>query len=189
MTAQVKPKSSETAATRPPARLHHAAYVSADQERTRHFYEDILEFPLVAFWTEREEIFGEMHEFSHAFYGLEDGGALAFFNFSYPEHQTRYTANRQEVFVHLALKTDRAQQDRIRQKLKESGLKVVEADHGFAYYLYVTDPDGQLIEFTVDPPHAGEIDRGQRRTAREALRRWQSGDRTPNNELLHTGQR
>lgn len=186
MIAQVKTKSSEAAATRPPARLHHAAYVSGNQERTRHFYEDILEFPLIAFWIEREEIFGELHEYSHAFYGLEDGAALAFFNFSIPEQKTRYMAKRQELFVHLALKVDRVQQDRIRQRLKDSKIEVWEADHGFAYSLYVTDPDGQLIEFTRDPPDADEIDRSQRRTAHEALNRWQSGDRTPNNEQRHT---
>jgi len=35
-----------------PSRLHHTAYVSKDLEATRHFYEDILGFPLVATWCE-----------------------------------------------------------------------------------------------------------------------------------------
>jgi glyoxylase I family protein len=33
-----------------PSRLHHTAYVAKDLEKTRHFYEDILGFPLVATW-------------------------------------------------------------------------------------------------------------------------------------------
>ena len=36
-----------------PRRLHHAAWVTRDQEATRHFYEDILGLPLVATWAER----------------------------------------------------------------------------------------------------------------------------------------
>ena len=36
-----------------PIRLHHNAYVCADQERTRHFYEDIVGLPLVATWIEQ----------------------------------------------------------------------------------------------------------------------------------------
>jgi catechol 2,3-dioxygenase-like lactoylglutathione lyase family enzyme len=38
-----------------PQRLHHNAYVCADQERTRHFYEDILGLPLIATWIERHD--------------------------------------------------------------------------------------------------------------------------------------
>jgi hypothetical protein len=36
-----------------PRRLHHAAWVTRDQEATRHFYEDIIGLPLVATWAER----------------------------------------------------------------------------------------------------------------------------------------
>ena len=38
-----------------PVRLHHNAYVCADQEKTRHFYEDIVGLPLVATWIEQGE--------------------------------------------------------------------------------------------------------------------------------------
>ena len=33
-----------------PKRLQHNAYVTRDQEATRHFYEDIIGMPLVATW-------------------------------------------------------------------------------------------------------------------------------------------
>jgi glyoxylase I family protein len=32
----------------PPARLHHHAFVTTDQEATRRFYEDVVGLPLVA---------------------------------------------------------------------------------------------------------------------------------------------
>ena len=68
-----------TSATIPSAvRLHHHAYVTTDQEATRRFYEEIAGLPLVATWTE----VGEGQELCHTFFGLSDGGALAFFQFA-----------------------------------------------------------------------------------------------------------
>ena len=60
-----------------PRRLHHHAYVVADQERTRHFYEDILAMPLVATWCEKEHVRGKEREYCHTFFSLADGSALA----------------------------------------------------------------------------------------------------------------
>jgi len=65
-----------------PLRLHHNAYVCANQERTRHFYEDIVGLPLVATWIEESEFPefpGRKVSFAHTFFGIGDGGALAFF--------------------------------------------------------------------------------------------------------------
>ena len=67
-----------------PARLHHNAFVTEDQEATRAFYEDLIGLPLVATWTEVEELFGEERTYCHTFYGLGDGSALAFFQFADP---------------------------------------------------------------------------------------------------------
>ncbi len=66
-----------------PARLHHYAFVVRDQEVNRQFFEDIIGLPLIATWCEsgaRPEVQGEM-AYCHTFYGLADGGALAFFQF------------------------------------------------------------------------------------------------------------
>lgn len=175
--------STQDIASTVPARLHHAAYVCADQERTRHFYEDLIGIPLSAFWIEREVIGGEAHEMSHAFYALADGGAIAFFNFADPALQARYTAKRQEMFIHLALKVSKEQQDRVRERLTQAGIGVFEADHGFTFSIYFNDPDGQLIELSADPEDIAEIDARQRTTAHASLRRWLAGDRTPNNAL------
>jgi glyoxylase I family protein len=171
-------------ATRParmPKRVHHSAYVSADQERTRRFYEDLLGMPLVAFWVERSEVMGEMMEFSHALYGMADGSALAFFNFADPGRQARFTAKIQDMFVHLALAVDRLHQDDLHRRLQAAGHPVMVMDHGYVRSIYVRDPDGQLIEFTSDVMDAESIDREQRLTAHASLRRWLAGDRTPNN--------
>ena len=65
-----------------PSRLHHTAYTSYDLEATRHFYEDIIGLPLVATWCESDELFGKERTYCHCFFGLGDGGALAFFQFA-----------------------------------------------------------------------------------------------------------
>src|SRR5690349_19118543 len=65
-----------------PSRLHHTAFTSRDLEATRHFYEDIIGLPLVATWCEKDELFGKERVYCHCFFGLADGGALAFFQFA-----------------------------------------------------------------------------------------------------------
>src|SRR2546427_7446866 len=61
-----------------PSRLHHNAYVTRDQEKTRRFYEDVIGLPLMATWCESDELFGKVRTYVHTFYGIGDGGALAF---------------------------------------------------------------------------------------------------------------
>ena len=41
-----------------PLRLHHHAFVTTDQAATRTFYEDIIGLPLIATWTEVEDLLG-----------------------------------------------------------------------------------------------------------------------------------
>jgi catechol 2,3-dioxygenase-like lactoylglutathione lyase family enzyme len=169
-----------------PLRLHHNAYVCADQERTRHFYEDILGLPLVATWIEEgefPEFPGRRLSYSHTFYGIGDGGALAFFAFADPEVATAYAAKKQPLFIHIALAVTEATQKAIGKRVADAGLSLRETDHGYCKSIYVQDPDGLLVEFTSDPPHAGEIAARQRGTAHETLRRWQAGDRQVNNTI------
>ena len=64
------------------ARLHHNAWVTRDQEATRRFYEDLIGLPLVATWSEADELFGAERVYCHTFFGLADGSALAFFQFA-----------------------------------------------------------------------------------------------------------
>ena len=168
-----------------PTGLHHHAYVCEDQERTRQFYEDTLGLLLTAFWVEDEVILGERHVFSHAFYELPGGGALAFFNFADPGQQARYKAQPQPLFVHLALEVDRARQRDLKDRLENAGHAVWEADHGYTYSVYVTDPDGLQIELSADPPDIEAIRTRQRATAHATLAQWMAGLRVPNNDVRH----
>ena len=169
-----------------PLRLHHNAYVCADQERTRHFYEDIIGLPLLATWVEEgefPEFPGRRMSYCHSFFGIGDGGALAFFQFADPEAAATYKANKQPFFVHIALAVTEATQDEIKRRLGAAGLAVRERDHGYCKSIYCQDPDGLVVEFTSDPPDVGKINDQQRATAHAALARWQAGDRTVNNTI------
>jgi catechol 2,3-dioxygenase-like lactoylglutathione lyase family enzyme len=164
-----------------PLRLHHHAFTTDDHEENRRFYEDILGLPLVAMWIEHEVIDGEHVDLGHAFYGLADGSALAFFQFADARKQALWKAREQSLFVHLSLLVERATQLDIEARLANAGLHSFRMNHGFCDSLYVKDPNGLTLEFTVDHPDAQNIARTVAASAHDDLRRWIRGERTPNN--------
>jgi catechol 2,3-dioxygenase-like lactoylglutathione lyase family enzyme len=168
--------------------MHHHAFVVDDQERTRHFYEDILGLPLRATWIENTVFKGEHMVFSHTFYGLADGSALAFFNFADKKIQARMnTGPQKNVCYHIALAVDAETQQAIQERCKAAGVETMLLEHGYCTSLYVTDPDGLQVEFTVDPPDVEKIEAYQRDVARKSLQAWQAGDTRPNNEIRPHG--
>ena len=56
-------------------------------------------------------------------------------------------------------------------------------EHGYCRSLYVTDPNGMIVEFTCDSASAVGADtvRDRREKARRELSRWLAGDHTSNN--------
>jgi glyoxylase I family protein len=168
----------------PPARLHHHAFVTNDQEATRKFYEDIVGLPLVATWTEVEHLMGgDEQEFCHTMYELGDGGCLAFFQFANRQFSEQFAPPSPfSLFRHLAMLVTAEQQDAIGARAEDAGLEVtMMADHGYCKSLYLTDPNGLILEFTVDHPDVETIDAAQRESAHGDLARWLSGDHSSNN--------
>jgi glyoxylase I family protein len=165
------------AGVRRPRRLHHAAWVTRDQEATRRFYEDVIGLPLVATWAEKSAATGR--EYCHTFFALGDGGALAFFQYADQDEQPVELTSP----GHLAFECDAATQQGIKERLEAAGYPVRVTDHGYCLSLYVTDPSNLRLEFTVDHPDLERIDAEQRAHAHTALRRWLSGDHTPNNDF------
>lgn len=178
------PPAGSTAATLP-SRLHHNAYVTEDQEATRAFYEDVIGLPLLATWKESDELFGAVRTYCHTFYGLGDGSALAFFQFADPEDQKQFGPRMpHSPFKHIALKVTGEVQQAISERLEKAGWKPDETyvlEHGYCRSLYTTDPNGLLLEFTLDAPGIEESDAERRRTAHADLASWLAGDHTSNN--------
>ena len=166
-------------------RLHHTAYVTKDQAATRAFYEDILGFPLLATWAEADELFGAERVYCHTFFGLADGSALAFFQFANKADQDLFDPDlTPSPFRHIAMKVDAEGQAAIAKRLEEAGWKpegTYVLEHGHCRSLYTEDPNGMLLEFTVDVPEAEELNKLRRADAHETLERWLAGDHTGNN--------
>ena len=92
-----------------PSRLHHTAYTTKDMEKTRTFYEEVIGLPLVATWSESDKLFGKMRTYCHCFFGLADGGALAFFQFADKSDERKFSPSIAETpFHHIALKVPRS---------------------------------------------------------------------------------
>jgi glyoxylase I family protein len=144
--------------------------------------------PLVATWCEKAHLFGSERVYCHCFFGLQDGGALAFFQFVGKETQDLFGPEMPETpFRHIALLVDAAQQDTVLRRVREAGY--VEPDdyyvheHGYCHSLYVKDPNGLIVELTVDHPDVDRIHADQRAKAHSELRRWLGGDHSPNNDV------
>jgi glyoxylase I family protein len=161
------------------ARLHHHAYVTTDQEATRRFYEDVVGLPLVATWTE----ISDGQAYCHTFFGLGDGGALAFFQFSDPKFSEESAPPVAfSPYRHVALLVDSESQAVIREKAEAAGVDTMTLDHGFCKSLYMNDPNGLILEFTIDHPEVDKIDALRRENAHRDLARWLSGDHSSNND-------
>jgi catechol 2,3-dioxygenase-like lactoylglutathione lyase family enzyme len=168
-----------------PSRLHHTAYTSKNLEETRKFYEDVIGLPLMATWCESDELFGAERTYCHLFFGLADGSALAFFQFARPEDQALFAPKMPESpFHHIALKVEPEVQKGIEQRLRAAGYaepKMYVLEHGYCRSLYAVDPDGMIVEFTVDHADVEKINATRRADAHAELKRWLAGDHHSNN--------
>ena len=169
-----------------PLRLHHYAFVVRDQEENRRFFEDVLGLPLVATWCERAHFadFGKEVDYCHTFFGLEDGGALAFFQFADDDvyEQVRNVEAEVGRFRHIALKVEPETYEALDARLEDAGVERRHTDHGYCRSMYVMSPDGLRVEFTVDPDNAEAIAEMRRADAHAELQRWLAGDRRINND-------
>ena len=125
-------------------------------------------------------------EFCHTFFGMGDGGALAFFEFADPELYEMTQAKQPAKigrYDHIAFKAEPETYAELKQRLEAAGEQYRETNHGYCKSIYVQSPDGLIVEFTQDPEDVAEIDAMRRADAHSELARWLSGDRRTNNEL------
>ena len=121
------------------------------------------------------------------FFGLADGGALAFFQFADAEDQEQFGPKMPFTpFHHIALHVDKETQDGIEKRLKEAGYKEPQSfvlEHGYCRSVYATDPNGMIVEFTLDHPDVEKINATRR--GQGAFRSSSAGSRaiTPRTTL------
>jgi hypothetical protein len=125
----------------------------------------------------------------HCFFEIGNGESLAFFQFADDDDAQEFGPELPPSgFRHLAMNVDQATQDGIRDRLAAAGVSEPQTyilNHGYCYSLYVFDPAGLLIEFTVDHEDVEQINADKKTTAHAELKRWLAGDHSPNNEAYH----
>jgi len=129
---------------RPPSSargVHHVALLCADVERTVLFYQDVLEFPLIEMFENRD-----YEGSTHFFFDLGHGNTLAYFDLPGLD-----LGPYQEVLGghhHLAISVERSNWERIKARLDEEGIGYAHVDGSS---LYLAGPDGERIELISDP--------------------------------------
>ena len=139
--AYLKPKQKRPATS---ARgIHHLALISSDIERTIRFYSEVLGFPLVELFENRD-----LASSTHWFHDLGHGNLLAFFDF--PEDPMPPTREAVGGMHHVSISVPRDQFDRIRGELDKRHIEYFGPDR-VENSLYFKGPDGELLEIEADP--------------------------------------
>ncbi|MBI4748785.1 MAG: VOC family protein [Acidobacteria bacterium] len=110
--------------------IDHIAFTVKDLEVSARWYQDVLGL--------------ERHQPSSEPYPIDmisGNTAIALFPAKADQQVTRPT-------WHVAFRADRANYDRAQVVLKERGIPFDIQDHGYSVSLYLTDPDGHVVEIT-----------------------------------------
>jgi catechol-2,3-dioxygenase len=103
-----------------------------DLERAEHFYSQLLGLPVVERWEHRDAVW--------VMAGKQTRIGLW-------KPQVGVAGGRGGVHVHYALHIAEEDYGAIVQHLRGCGLEVIEDDFGHSRAAYVTDPDGNVVEF------------------------------------------
>jgi catechol 2,3-dioxygenase-like lactoylglutathione lyase family enzyme len=120
--------------------VHHVALLSQDVERTIHFYQELLGFPLTDLFENRD-----YPGSTHFFFDIGNGNALAFFDF--PRLDLGGYAEVLGGLHHLAISVPPDRWEELRRRLDDAGVAVERIDSS----LYFRDPDGARVELISDP--------------------------------------
>ncbi len=121
--------------------VHHFALLCSDVERTITFYQDLLEFPLVELFENRD-----YRGSTHLFFDVGHDNYLAYFDF--PGLDLSDYAEVLGGLHHIALSVTSETWDRLVDKLDEAGIETQIVDGTSAYF---TGPDGERLELLSYP--------------------------------------
>jgi catechol 2,3-dioxygenase-like lactoylglutathione lyase family enzyme len=120
--------------------VHHLALLCSDVERTIRFYQDLLGFPLVELFENRD-----YQGSTHLFFDLGHDNTLAFFDF--PGLDLGPYAEVLGGFHHLAISVSQEQWDAAKARLEEAGV-ATHVESGVS--VYFSDPDGVRLELIAE---------------------------------------
>ena len=120
--------------------VHHVALLCSDVEQTIRFYQELLGFPLVELFENRD-----YKGSTHLFFDLGHDNTLAFFDF--PDLGLKPYSEVLGGFHHVAISVDQAQWDAARARLEVAGVPT-QIESGIS--LYFSDPDGVRLELIAE---------------------------------------
>ncbi|HEY7067458.1 MAG TPA: VOC family protein [Chloroflexota bacterium] len=124
--------------------INHLVLICADIGRTIEFYTQVMGFPLVRLFQNRD-----LANSTHFFFDVGHGNQLAFFDF--PEHPMPPTRESIGGMHHVAISVAPEQFAAIRARVEARGIRNVGPEHVADHALYIHDPDGALLEITTSP--------------------------------------
>jgi glyoxylase I family protein len=152
--------------------VHHQAYACWDSEETRHFYEDILEMPLIATVVIEDSFRTDGSAHCYTFFEIGDGDTLAFFEQMSLVHPKHFNA-RSAFHRHVAFEVEGdATMQRFKRKLDAAGIANTLKNLGTSLSLRFSDPNGLILEFTTQVRRTLEYERTSRSAAHSELQRW-----------------
>jgi glyoxylase I family protein len=156
----------------PLSHIHHQAYACWDSEETRHFYEDVLEMPLIATVVSEDSFRTDGSGHCYTFFEIGDGDTLAFFEQMSLVHPKHFNA-RNASHRHIAFEVEGdATLQRFKRKLDAAGIANTLKNPGTSLSLRFSDPNGLILEFTTQVRRSLEYERTSRSAAHSELQRW-----------------
>lgn len=145
--AELRAKYLKPVSERPPSNgggVHHLALICSDPERTIRFYQDLLGFPLVELFENRD-----YEGSSHFFFDIGAGNMLAFFDF--PGLGLEPVPEGLGGVQHVAISVTPETFERMKDVLTDAGIDFIGPDRGVEESIYFTDPDNIQVELIRQP--------------------------------------
>lgn len=131
--------------------IHHVTNISTNMERTREFYEDVLGFYTVK-RTENYDDPGTLHYYFSSTPEGEPGTVISYFE--YPDSRGQPGGGASHHFA-LGVEDEDAL-EAWRNHIKDRGIHVSDIrDRTYFKSIYLSDPDGLVIEFATAGPGFG----------------------------------
>ena len=119
--------------------VHHMALICSDPEQTIRFYQELVGFPLVELFENRD-----YPGSSHFFFDIGNGNLLGFFDFPGHDHP-EYSETIGNV-QHIAISVSQEEFAAARKRFDDMGVDYLGPDRGVDNSLYIHDPNGTGIE-------------------------------------------